>query len=92
MDKDYGRFNVFKTEARKGYFKTPSIRNISITGPYMHNGVFNTLEEVMHFYNKGGGKGIGLDIENESLPSAPLNLSDSEISDVISFMLTLKDN
>ena len=76
---------------RKGYFKTPSLRNIEKTAPYMHNGVYNNLEEVMKFYNKGGGIGIGIDIENQTLPFSSLDLSDKEIEDIIAFMKTLTD-
>jgi cytochrome c peroxidase len=72
-------------------FKTVSLRNIAITGPYMHNGLFNTLEEVLEFYNLGGGVGMGLDIENQTLSDEPLNLSNQEKSDIIAFMKTLTD-
>lgn len=72
-------------------FKTPTIRNIALTAPYMHNGVYTTLEEVMDFYNKGGGAGMGIDVAYQTLPDAPLNLSKNEIKDVIAFMETLTD-
>ena len=57
----------------------------------MHNGVFDTLEEVMDFYNKGGGSGNGLDLEHQTLSSDPLNLTEQEISDIIKFMEALSD-
>jgi len=41
-------------------FKTPGLRNIAQTAPYMHNGAFPSLEKVLAFYNKGGGAGLGL--------------------------------
>jgi len=72
-------------------FKTPTVRNAAVTGPYMHNGVYNTLEEVMDFYNRGGGAGIGIDIPHQTLPPAKLNLTESEISDVVAFMESLTD-
>ncbi len=72
-------------------FKTPTLRNIALTAPYMHNGVYQSLEEVMDFYNKGGGAGMGLEVPYQTLPDTPLNLSKSEISDMISFMETLTD-
>lgn len=57
----------------------------------MHNGVFTTLEEVMEFYNNGGGKGLKIAPENQTLPFDKLNLSAKEIADIIRFMKTLTD-
>lgn len=91
IDTDLGRYTIFKTEERKHFFKTPTLRNISKTAPYMHNGVYTTLEEVMDFYNRGGGAGIGIDLEYQTLPTEPLNLSEQEINDIIAFLRTLDD-
>jgi cytochrome c peroxidase len=92
IDPDLGRFELFKTENRKYFFKTPSIRNIALTSPYMHNGVYKTLEEVVEFYNLGGGYGIGItDQEFQTLPPDPLNLTDQEKTDIVNFMKTLTD-
>ena len=95
LDKDLGRAaNAVPLDETQFYvhsFKTPTIRNIALTAPYMHNGVYRTLEEVMDFYNKGGGAGMGLDVPYQTLPDAPLNLTKSEIADMISFMETLTD-
>jgi cytochrome c peroxidase len=57
----------------------------------MHNGVFKTLEEVVDFYNKGGGVGTGIIVENQTLPSEKLNLSKAEQKALIAFMKTLSD-
>ena len=57
----------------------------------MHNGVFDTLEEVRDFYNKGGGCGLKIAPAYQTLPSDKLNLSKKEISDIITFMKTLTD-
>ena len=92
IDDDLGRYNVFKTSERKHFFKTPTVRNIEKTAPYMHNGVYKTLDEVIEFYNKGGGIGLGMDLEYQTLPSDPLNLSKKEINDIISFLNSLSDN
>ncbi len=73
-------------------FKTVTVRNIGLTGPYMHNGVYETLEEVVDFYNRGGGAGIGINLDNQTLPPDPLDLSGSEISDLIQFMHALTDS
>ena len=58
----------------------------------MHNGVYNTLEEVVDFYNRGGGSGIGFNLKYQTLPFDNLNLSKAEQSDLISFLKTLTDN
>lgn len=58
----------------------------------MHNGVFKSLEEVMDFYNKGGGKGLKIAPENETLPFEKLNLSKKEETDIINFMKSLTDS
>ncbi|WP_303319208.1 cytochrome c peroxidase [Flavivirga abyssicola] len=92
LDDDLGRYNLFKTEERKGAFKTPTIRNIELTTPYMHNGVYETLEQVMDFYNKGGGSGLGFNVPHQTLPFDNLDLSEDEIQAIIAFMRTLTDN
>ena len=90
-DTDEGKYHIFPASAFKGAFKTPTIRNISLTAPYMHNGAFQTLEQVMDFYNKGGGAGLGLNIPNQTLPADALGLTKGEINDIISFMNALQD-
>ncbi len=72
-------------------FKTPTLRNIELTGPYMHNGSFETLEDVLTFYNKGGGIGLGLDVPHQTLPEDALELTSREQKDVIAFMKALTD-
>lgn len=92
LDPDLGRYLYnpdLKQLARA--FKTPTLRNIVESGPYMHNGVYQTLEEVMDFYNRGGGIGLGLAVENQTLPEDSLDLTEQEIVDVIAFMKTLSD-
>ncbi|AUP77769.1 cytochrome-c peroxidase [Flavivirga eckloniae] len=92
ISEDLGRYYTYKTPERKHFFKTPTIRNIEKTGPYMHNGVYNTLEEIVDFYNRGGGAGIGINAELQTLPPDPLNLTQDEQNDLIAFMKTLTDN
>jgi len=88
---DLGRYNVYQTPERKHFFKTPTVRNVSKTAPYMHNGVYTTLAEVVDFYNRGGGAGIGIDAAYQTLPPEPLNLTTKEQEDLISFLKTLED-
>ena len=91
LDNDKGRFAVTQIHLQDKAFKTPSVRNAALTAPYMHNGSLKSLEEVMEFYNKGGGKGLGLEVPNQTLPEKQLNLSKEEISAVIAFMTSLTD-
>lgn len=90
-DTDNGRYNFFPLEVYQKAFKTPTVRNASATAPYMHNGAFKTLEKVVEFYNKGGGNGIGLNITGQTLSSIPLNLTDDEMKDIVSFINSLED-
>lgn len=92
LDDDLGRYELFKTEERKHFFKTPTVRNIKETAPYMHNGTYKTLEEVVDFYNKGGGIGLGFHLDNQTLPPDELNLTNQEVSDIVVFMKSLSDN
>ncbi|BCY28620.1 cytochrome-c peroxidase [Flavobacterium okayamense] len=91
IDSDLGRYNLFKTEQRKFFFKTPTVRNVEKTGPYMHNGVFSTLEEVVDFYDNGGGFGLGIDLEYQTLPTDKLNLTKKEKEQLVLFLKTLTD-
>lgn len=91
-DQDLGRGKFHETVAfLQNSFKTPTLRNISKTAPYMHNGGYKTLKEVMNFYNKGGGNGLGLKVDNQTLSDAKLNLSEKEIDEIIDFMSALND-
>ena len=91
VDPDLGKFHTYNRELHKNSFKTPTVRNASLTSPYMHNGVYQTLEEVMDFYNRGGGSGIGIDLPNQTIPFDNLNLSHEEQRHIISFLNTLTD-
>lgn len=95
LDNDLGRYEngrlKEKAEFYQRSFKTVGIRNVELTAPYMHNGAFKSLEEVMHFYNKGGGEGLGLEVAHQTLGSDPLDLSRSEMNDIIEFMKSLTD-
>jgi cytochrome c peroxidase len=57
----------------------------------MHNGVYKTLAEVVDFYDKGGGKGLGLSLENQTLPGDKLNLTAGEKRALTAFMKALSD-
>lgn len=91
LDTDYGFYAFFKEDLHKGMFKTPTVRNVELTAPYMHNGVYTTLNQVMDFYNNGGGGGMGFDLPHQTLPFDSLSLSEKEIEAIIAFMKTLTD-
>ncbi|TAE79741.1 MAG: cytochrome-c peroxidase, partial [Bacteroidetes bacterium] len=94
LDKDEGRVAAKLKEGAPFYrysFKTPTIRNAALTAPYMHNGAYKTLEDVMDFYNHGGGTGIGLNVPYQTLSADSLHLTKQELADVISFMQALTD-
>jgi cytochrome c peroxidase len=92
IDQDEGKYAIYHKELQKFAFKTPTVRNIEQTAPYMHNGVYQTLEQVVDFYNRGGGRGIGINLENQTLPEDKLNLTESEKKALIAFMKSLNDN
>ncbi|QBJ85074.1 cytochrome-c peroxidase [Chryseobacterium gleum] len=95
LDQDLGRGNSpVKKEKSWIYdysFKTVTVRNIALTKPYFHNGAFNTLEEVLDFYNEGGGEGLGLKMKNQTLASDKLNLTEAEKKQIIAFLNALTD-
>ncbi len=91
LDGDPGQYYPYKVEEKRNFFKTSTVRNVEFTGPYMHNGVYETLEEVVNFYNVGGGQGMGLDVPYQTLPPDSLNLTDKESQALIAFMKTLND-
>lgn len=94
LDPDLGRaMGEFKdrSEIYNNSFKTTTVRNVALTAPYMHNGVYDTLEEVVDFYNRGGGAGMGLDIPNQTLPFDKLDLTEQEQKDLVAFMKALTD-
>ena len=90
-DTDLGRYNIYPLPFYKGSFKTPTVRNVTLTAPYMHNGVYTDLEQVVDFYNNGGGTGFGFNIPHQTLPSDSLHLTDKEQRDLIAFMESLTD-
>jgi cytochrome c peroxidase len=78
---DLGRYDVTKMDKDKGAFKTPTLRNLSDTAPYMHDGSQKDLKVVVEFYNQGGEKNPWLDGRIRAL-----HLTPSEIEDVVAFL------
>lgn len=91
LDPDIGAYVNGQSEYHKFGFKTPTVRNVEFTSPYMHNGAYADLETVLEFYKRGGGAGLGLDVPHQTLPFDELKLSKKEIQDLVSFMKSLSD-
>ncbi|WP_233577904.1 cytochrome c peroxidase [Hanamia caeni] len=89
IDPDMGYYGVIEIDSYKYAFKVPTIRNVDKTAPYMHNGVYRTLEQVMDFYNNGGGAGLGINLPNQTLSKENLHLTEKEKEDIIAFMRSL---
>ena len=91
---DLGLGSAINEVAQNGKFRTPTLRNINTTAPYMHNGVFNTLTEVVNFYNRRDVDGIVPEV-NQNIDNGGnignLNLTPAEIQDLVAFMQTLSD-
>jgi cytochrome c peroxidase len=79
---DLGRFEVTKEDKDRGAFKTPTLRNVAMSPPYMHDGSQKTLAEVVEWYDKGGHKNKWL-----SDKMKPLKLTDEEKADLVAFMV-----
>lgn len=91
LDDDLGRHRTNPAREWRHSFKTPTVRNVALTAPYMHHGRFETLEQVIEFYDHGGGAGLGLDVPFQTLPSDRLELSAQEKTDLVAFLESLTD-
>ena len=83
-DSDLGLYYTTKQASDRGRFRTPSLRYLEYTAPYMHNGVFGTLEDVIDFYDRGGG-----DDPSQSPLIKPLNLTEDEMFELAEFLYSL---
>jgi len=90
-DSDIGRAMVFNAPPTQFAFRTGTIRNAAKTAPYMHNGLFNTLEQVIDFYDQGGGVGRGLDYPNQTLSAQKIGLTPGEKKALIAFIHSLTE-
>ena len=97
LDSDLGRSRngLFQEDADifERSFKTVTVRNIELTAPYFHNGAYQTLDEVIDFYDKGGAQGLGLSaaLPNQTLSEQPLHLSTQEKTVLKAFLRSLTD-
>jgi cytochrome c peroxidase len=81
---DLGRYKVTKNEEDKGAFKTPTLRDVANTGPYLHDGSGETIEAVVALVGRGGGRNPNLDPKVK-----PLRLTKKEQADLVEFLKTL---
>ncbi|GGJ26934.1 cytochrome-c peroxidase [Deinococcus roseus] len=86
FDEDQGLFRLTSRDEDIGKFKTPTLRNIALTAPYMHDGSMATLRETVQHYNDGGESNL-----NADPLMRPLGLTDQEIDDVVAFLESLTD-
>jgi cytochrome c peroxidase len=87
---DSGRYAITKNPNDIGKFKVPGLRNVAITAPYMHNGMFKTLEEVVDYYNNPYLT-VSQPINIDTLLLQPLHLTEENKKDLVSFLKTLTD-
>lgn len=86
LDPDRGRALVTHQGADEHAFKTPTVRDVARTAPYFHHGRFARLEDVVRFYDEGGGRGLGLDVPNQDPDVRPLKLSAEEQRALLVFL------
>ena len=91
LSPDKGRFNINAAKETANAFRTGTIRNASKTAPYMHNGVFRNLEQVIDFYDFGGGSGKGLKVNNQTLSSDSLHLTKDDKTNLKAFINSLTE-
>jgi cytochrome c peroxidase len=89
--KDSGRYEVTKREGDRGKFAVPSLRNVAVTAPYMHDGRFQTLEEVVEHYSSGVKRSATLDPNLAKHPAGGLTLSAADKAALVAFLKSLTD-
>ena len=90
--KDQGKAEITGRKTDVGRFKVPSLRNVALTGPYMHDGRFETLEEVLDFYSSGVKASFNVDSKMQYAHRGGVHLSAHEKEQVLAFLLTLTDS
>jgi cytochrome c peroxidase len=88
---DAGRAGITKDQTALGEFKIPGLRNVAVTAPYMHNGKFKTLRQVVEYYNNPSAV-VKDNINRDLSLEKPLNLTFTEIDDVVEFLKALTDD
>jgi cytochrome c peroxidase len=91
LSADSGRACINPAAEMLHAFRTGTVRNAMRTAPYMHNGVFRSMDEVLEFYNRGGGAGRGMDVPNQTLSADPLGLSVAQKEQLKAFIRSLNE-
>ena len=91
LSADKGRFGINPATETANAFRTGTIRNAAKTKPYMHNGSFSSLSQVIDFYDAGGGAGRGLQVSNQTLSSDSLHLTAGDKKNLLAFMQSLNE-
>jgi cytochrome c peroxidase len=92
LSPDKGRYNVNPAKETMNAFRTGTIRNAALTKPYMHNGIFQSLDKVIDLYDVGGGVGRKLVVDNQTLSTDSLHLTTEEKTSLIAFIHSLNEN
>jgi cytochrome c peroxidase len=92
LSEDKGRYTLNPAPEMLDAFRTNTLRNVLHTKPYMHNGVFTNLDQVLNFYNDGGGAGKKLPVANQTLSADSLKLSNTEKKELTAFIRSLSEN
>ena len=87
---DLGQVETLNAPDAERAFRTPGLRNVALSAPYMHNGEFATLEEVVDFYAQGGGPAFGVDVITDDKVRG-FDLTDQQLSDLVQFLYALTD-
>ncbi len=87
---DLGQVEVLNAPDAERAFRIPGLRNVALSAPYMHNGAFATLEEVIEFYADGGGPGRGVDVEPDEFIRG-FELTEREVQELVAFLHALSD-
>ncbi len=90
LQPDLGQVEIVNGPDSTRSFRTPGLRNVGLSAPYMHNGVFTTLDEVVDFYAKGGGPAFGVDVAPDEFLQG-FTISDQQKSDLVAFLYALSD-
>jgi len=91
LSPDKGRWEINPAYETLGAFRTGTVRNAARTAPYMHNGVFRTMDQLLEFYNGGGGAGRGLHVPNQTLAADSLHLTTAEKAQLTAFISSLTE-
>lgn len=89
---DFGRYRVTNAESDRGKFSTPSLRNVALTAPYMHDGRFSTLEQVIDHYSSGVVRSSTLDPNLAKHPPEGMQMSAEDKKALVAFLKTLTDD